>query len=437
MTMLGGTKVPSKRAVFGDISNTTRASNGIHDNAKAAGLENSKPIAQGKGATFAFEKPAQRMGLQNVIKNFVTGGSSSQASENNATNRPRALSKRATTQVYQDENSYPQAENASFQKTQNNSGPLPPVHQSLIPNKFKSQPQLRTNQPIGVPQQENYATNGYAAGSAYNSQPALAKAELPAQPKEEQQVHIHQDHASSEPAFFDALPHLERPVEKNELQVVPLEQQYYQGAEMQHRALPLVSEPEEYWVEEEEVYDEQGYTQTNSLSHGGNTTANLTTSLIPMVNKRIRIELAECKKIVEAARTPEEIEEDKYDTSMVAEYSEEIFEYMREMEVSFTCDIHLDFVLIVRRRSRCLQTQTTWTTKPRFSGPCGLSSWTGSSRFTTALLSCRRHCSSVSTTLTASCPRRLSPWASSSSSARLLSSLLPSTRRSTAHPSTR
>jgi hypothetical protein len=30
------------------------------------------------------------------------------------------------------------------------------VHQSLIPNKFKSQPQLRTNQPIGVPQQEKW-----------------------------------------------------------------------------------------------------------------------------------------------------------------------------------------------------------------------------------------------------------------------------------------
>jgi hypothetical protein len=101
--------------------------------------------------------------------------------------------------------------------------------------------------------------------------------------------------------------------------------------------LPLVSEPEEYWEEEEEeVYDEQGYTTAHSYrSRGDNTTGGATTVLFPKVTNKVKKELAIAKEIVESSRTLEEIEDEAWDTSMVAEYGDEIFSYMRELEVSF------------------------------------------------------------------------------------------------------
>jgi hypothetical protein len=100
-------------------------------------------------------------------------------------------------------------------------------------------------------------------------------------------------------------------------------------------APPLVSEPEEYWEDEEEIYDEQGYTTAHSYrSRGDNTTGGATTVLYPKVTNKIKNEIAAAKAFVESSRTIEEIEDELWDTSMVAEYGDEIFAYMRELEVS-------------------------------------------------------------------------------------------------------
>ena len=45
------------------------------------------------------------------------------------------------------------------------------------------------------------------------------------------------------------------------------------------------------------------------------------------------LELEEAKLEVQRTRTFEEIEEETWDVSMVAEYGDEIFDYMRELEV--------------------------------------------------------------------------------------------------------
>lgn len=45
-------------------------------------------------------------------------------------------------------------------------------------------------------------------------------------------------------------------------------------------------------------------------------------------------EIAAATELVESSRTQEEIEDEAWDTSMVAEYGDEIFAYMRELEVS-------------------------------------------------------------------------------------------------------
>ncbi len=94
-------------------------------------------------------------------------------------------------------------------------------------------------------------------------------------------------------------------------------------------------EPEEYWEEEEdENYEEDGYVTARSFrSRGDNTTGGATTVLFPQVNQKIRREIEAAKQLVVAERTPEEIEDECFDTSMVAEYGDEIFDYMRDLEV--------------------------------------------------------------------------------------------------------
>jgi G2/mitotic-specific cyclin 3/4 len=98
---------------------------------------------------------------------------------------------------------------------------------------------------------------------------------------------------------------------------------------------PAPLEPEEYWDEEEEDnYDEEGYVTARSYrSRGESTTGGATTVLFPHVNQKVKKELAAAKEIVEATRTAEEIEDECYDTSMVAEYGDEVFDYMRQLEV--------------------------------------------------------------------------------------------------------
>lgn len=97
------------------------------------------------------------------------------------------------------------------------------------------------------------------------------------------------------------------------------------------------SEPEEYWDEEEDEDqgDEQGYVTAHSTkSRAESTTGAATTVVLPVFTSRERELLEIAEKDVINKITPQELEDDMYDISMVAEYSDEIFEYMRELEVS-------------------------------------------------------------------------------------------------------
>lgn len=95
------------------------------------------------------------------------------------------------------------------------------------------------------------------------------------------------------------------------------------------------SDPEEYWEDEDEDnYEEDGYMTARSYrSRGDNTTGGATMVMFPKANQQVRRELALAKQIVDATTTPEDIENELEDTTMVAEYGEEIFQYMRELEV--------------------------------------------------------------------------------------------------------
>ncbi len=95
-------------------------------------------------------------------------------------------------------------------------------------------------------------------------------------------------------------------------------------------------QPEEYWNEDEddeEYYDADGYTTARSLrSRGDNTTSGVTLVLAPRVTAKTQRELEAARLYVEATRSPEDVEDEQWDTSMVAEYGDEIFEYMHTLE---------------------------------------------------------------------------------------------------------
>lgn len=95
-------------------------------------------------------------------------------------------------------------------------------------------------------------------------------------------------------------------------------------------------EQEEYWNDEEDENEEDdGYVTARSYrSRGDNTTGGITAVLFPKYNQQVRRELALAKEIVDATRPEEDVEDEFWDTSMVAEYSDEIFDFMKEQEVS-------------------------------------------------------------------------------------------------------
>lgn len=88
-----------------------------------------------------------------------------------------------------------------------------------------------------------------------------------------------------------------------------------------------------YDIDEEEYYCEDGYTTARSFGLRAESTGGVTTVLAPKYTDKIQKELEAAKVLVEATRTPEDIEDEQWDTSMVAEYGDEIFEYMRDLEV--------------------------------------------------------------------------------------------------------
>ncbi|KAF2102731.1 hypothetical protein NA57DRAFT_32881 [Rhizodiscina lignyota] len=91
---------------------------------------------------------------------------------------------------------------------------------------------------------------------------------------------------------------------------------------------------EEYWDEdeEEEYFDADGYTTARSIRSRGDTTGVMTIIMEPRVTARVERELAAAKQFVESTRQPEDVEDEAWDTSMVAEYGDEIFTYMKDLE---------------------------------------------------------------------------------------------------------
>ncbi|KAJ5587060.1 uncharacterized protein N7459_002825 [Penicillium hispanicum] len=95
-------------------------------------------------------------------------------------------------------------------------------------------------------------------------------------------------------------------------------------------AVPVTSDPEEYWDEDEE---NDSYLALGFPFRADNTTGGTITVIFPRITVGTKREILRAKSIVEAAQTEEEIMEDFYDSSMVAEYTSEIFLHLRTKEL--------------------------------------------------------------------------------------------------------
>lgn len=351
-----GLNAVAKRAAFGDVSNTSRALNHAKDDlvvsVKGNGSGYIKPQVLEKEN--ALSRPAQRP-LTATVKNTLLGlNKANQPALTTTSNkvsaippvnpaqvvRPRASSKRITA-IYKDENSAKPQQVPEPAKPQNvpiapAPAPIPPVHQTLGPRHFKSQPQLKVDQPVLRRTQSRYMYNVLPTvlsdAAALPSSSGLDFKDVPAPVAEEPKLPSIADN-SYDHQSYDAPAQSLAKIDSIATEIAAQTTDDYIPEERQLPALP--SEPEEYWEEEEEVYDEQGYTTAHSYrSRGDNTTGGATTVMIPKLNSKVERELEAAKLIVESSRTREEIEDDMWDTSMVAEYGDEIFGYMRDLEVS-------------------------------------------------------------------------------------------------------
>ena len=348
MSSVGGLKAAAKRTVFGDVSNIAKTISSAHDDSaftgKAYNTDVIKPLAvQDKSA--AFLRPAQRP--LNVAPKVTISNTTSHPESTVQSKAPlgeprqpqvlsqpaikRTQSTRATT-IYKDT---PENELQNLHPIS-----TAPVHQSLSPRHVQSQPQLRQDPPILRRTQSKHM----GTGSSENTIPSDSAYQEVANP-----LILDSSLATYEPYL--------RPADEKREEVQEAVKLVHDDLERHHRHLPippLVSEPEEYWPEEEEeVYDDQGYTTAHSYrSRGDNTTGGATTVLFPKATNKAKKELAAAKDLVENARTAEDIEDELWDTSMVAEYGDEIFAYMRELEVSLRAFIHLSNLLFVGQGCR-------------------------------------------------------------------------------------
>ncbi|EHK99444.1 putative G2/mitotic-specific cyclin-4 [Glarea lozoyensis 74030] len=342
MLAVGGLKAAAKRTAFGDVSNTVK-SIAVHDDSSAGGkqgkVELVKPVAHPEKPA-ALLRPAQRSlnvvaakGITNVailqpepiLAPIPTKAPLGESRAHAPPPAKRTLSKKSTI-IYKDSEAEAKPRPATSHIPKQESALSAPVHKTHEPRHHKSQPQLNSEQPALRHDQSKPTFNDVPDSYAgiITSDPLYEDAE--------EEVDINSGESNEK--------YVELAEQKHEHESVyetsaPLND----GADRLHRQLPApphLQEPEEYWEDEEEMYDEQGYTTAHSFkSRGDNTTGGATTGaiLLPKVTARSKKEIAAAAELVEGSRTQEDIEDEAWDTSMVAEYGDEIFAYMRELEI--------------------------------------------------------------------------------------------------------
>lgn len=358
-----GLKAPAKRTAFGDVSNTNNGVRPTKDDGavqlKQAVQVNEKPVSLvADKKTTTFLKQASRPYSVANLKGLLTGISGNTSTEvvtkpaptetdTSATYRKQPT-KRSTTTIFKDVTLGAVEEPASKSRTEIESAatsipltkPSLPLDVSFITNGADVQPpEAILASDASLDHTEKSSTGPNTDSNEVEDLAALRSDGIYID--DDGNVQIYQEvqleaEDRNQPTYPPSKP---ASTGQPKLEVYPASSVEVHAssvpvADSVQSQLPQRGEPEEYWEEDDENYDEEGYVTARSFrSRGENTTGGATTVLFPLVNQKTKKEIEAAKQLVEAERTPEEIEDECFDTSMVAEYGDEIFEYMKDLEV--------------------------------------------------------------------------------------------------------
>ncbi|KAL4923469.1 cyclin-like protein [Aspergillus undulatus] len=324
----GTNKNGPRRAAFGDVSNTTNLVQGNREDASLAGKKPSKvldkaPLAAERKPT-VLTQPAQRPQYMSNLKGLLSNVSNA---------KPLDITKQPA-----------QQQNINPRKTQNKRATVFKDHlEPLTESK-----EITSKEKNLEPKEGNNKGDAKYSSTELVQQDDVKEAVDSDEILESQLGNLEASSAKSEADEGKDTPEPENDdckvhaviAETHETKVTSKAAATTSRASQDY--LPHQSEPEEYWDDEDEENEEDdGYTTARSYrSRSENTTGGATTLLFPRYNQQVKRELALAKQVVEATRTVEDIEDDYGDTSMVAEYSEEIFEYMREQEIKMLPNAH-------------------------------------------------------------------------------------------------
>ncbi|KAF7548639.1 hypothetical protein G7046_g8605 [Stylonectria norvegica] len=337
-----GFRGPAKRAAFGDVTNVAKNHINGRDEGKGVKLTqvanvsvhapapltlNKENVAYSKEA---FSRPAQRPANFLTKQKPIVDSRVPEATKNLV--RPDAQESAL--------NSYIPTDNMRERAPTSLDAP------ALQPRHYKSQPQLKPKQPT-LRRTQSKQLDEFVA-RADSNEGNFANADPNAMPH--QQAAYTHSHA----AYLDSL---YLPIEEDSHLVVNHEEEYADmpsklpeiseeealvSISYQDGPINAMSEPEDYWDEDDDDYDDQdqAYTTVHSFRSRDLTTGGATTVVPPRVTARVQHELEEAKLEVERTRSHDDIEEEMWDVSMVAEYGDDIFDYMRELEIRMLPNPH-------------------------------------------------------------------------------------------------
>ncbi|SPN98896.1 related to G2/mitotic-specific cyclin 3 [Cephalotrichum gorgonifer] len=362
-TIMGGLNAAAKRTVFADVSNTaTNQMAGSQMYIKNAPQAYTKNAPQNENITNTFidaaaGKDAFRRPAQRPLKALTTADSHAKAAP--LTQKPSVRSdikqaevvptvgfKKNTGMVYNDNS---QSQDAVETQGIKDAKPVASTATLHALRQYKSQPQLKAKAPV-LRRTQSRLLDASSERPREAIEPLADLVEAVYEDAVEHIVDIEKD--------IEQVSHPEVDSYQEEVVVLPAAtatadllpaatvdaiDQYQEDGQFATTSATIMSEPEEYWEEEEEeeVYDDQGYTTAHSFrSKGDLTTGGVTTLPYPKVTIKTLRELEAAKAYVEATRLQADIVEDAWDLSMAAEYSEDIFQYMRELENKLLPNAH-------------------------------------------------------------------------------------------------
>jgi G2/mitotic-specific cyclin 3/4 len=308
LMQVGGIKAAAaKRTVFADVSNTTRqpaAKDDIQILGKKGTITLKEPAAvavKELAKSGALLRPAQRPLVNITAKSNVTIVSDPIASV-----VPSHLTQDANQQPANVRKIIPKKSTAVFKEVQVEA--VTEVALAPVPSR-----QPLTSQPASFLDEDR--------ASAPTHEPIVTIPEVVA--------------VEEEKGYFDT-EHVTRQLEPEEKYeyIDALEEQARATEQVRDEEIAKSLDREEYWEEEEEeYYDFEGQTTVRSFrSRGDNTTGGVTQILAPRITAKTQRELDAARHFVEANRSADDVEDEAWDTSMVAEYGDEIFEYMHALE---------------------------------------------------------------------------------------------------------